>query len=91
MGCYNRVCIEEMNGGGLIGILLRIEDCINHCTALQVDFAGLITGRGCMCGEFVCSSFEEQRICDRYCDVPCEGDNATYCGGVKVFNGSFIT
>ena len=53
------------------------EVCVEHCWSMNNNFAGLLNGDQCYCGD----NYNELATEVEDCNNPCEGNLAQYCGG----------
>ena len=79
MGCFDLGCLQGDNVQSFTDVSMQIDNCTSYCSALgDYVVAGLMRGFVCSCGDFVCKSTTEKRLCDRYCGVPCSGDQRNH-------------
>ncbi|OTA97955.1 hypothetical protein M434DRAFT_39360, partial [Hypoxylon sp. CO27-5] len=94
VGCWMETAPIKPNSPTLDGPylampgLMRVEPCLEYCGFANNTFdpkrtgyryAGLEFARECWCGDTL--SGQTVRMEDTACDVPCDGDNTTACGG----------
>ncbi|KAI0013382.1 hypothetical protein F4779DRAFT_613533 [Xylariaceae sp. FL0662B] len=98
-GCFNETTLVANTSGAraLSGGIemtapgtLTVAACVDFCarnTSTAYALAGLEYSRECYCARALSSL--SARLPDAACDTPCDGDNATACGGalrLSVYN-----
>lgn len=88
LGCYrDNDTIRDLNATSFISSSMTVNLCVQYCTNLSNQYAGVQNGSECYCG----NSFRKYGIRnDSSCDVNCSGDNSNQCGA-KNFNSIYAT
>jgi hypothetical protein len=89
-GCYNET--TEIKGSAQTRALgdginqakegeMTVPMCLSFCSNGRTEYryAGLEYARECWCGQVLAGISE--KLDDGECDLPCDGDNSTACGG----------
>ena len=80
LGCYNRVCFQNVTRSTVIDI----DDCTSGCRNDSYQSAALSHGDTCYCGRFTCNTNDTE--CDNKCGVLCSGVQTSMglktCGGI---------
>ncbi|KAF2743576.1 hypothetical protein M011DRAFT_489701 [Sporormia fimetaria CBS 119925] len=83
-------CVTPLDGNilqeNITGVLVRdgrnladVPFCQESCEVRKFTYAGLQEGNECWCGDENNGLFDESN--DANCNVPCIGDEKTFCGG----------